>query len=85
MSSNDYIQEKELYDAAKCGSLEIVEKQLSLSQSIVVDANWANSESWPEDTSLIVASKNGFIPIVSLLLQHDADVNKANKDGETPL
>jgi methionyl-tRNA formyltransferase len=50
--------------------------------SYISDINESNENGW---TPLIVASYNGSIDIVNLLIKRGADVNKANLNGTTPL
>jgi Ankyrin repeats (many copies) len=39
----------------------------------------------PVDEALLIASSKGDLSLVQTLIEKQADVNAANKDGETPL
>lgn len=69
-----------LYDAAFQGQLEDVKALLANGSS----ANLPNPER-KGNTPLIAASLRGYEPIVEVLLQARADVNRANDDNRTPL
>jgi ankyrin repeat protein len=74
-------REIKLWTAARAGKVGDVKRQLSLGR---VDINWANP-AWNKETPLCSASINGHAQVVALLIQHGADVNKANSDGRMPL
>ena len=70
-----------LFDAAKNGRLEDLKSILKLSS---VDINWAYPDRYGE-TPLSKAANNGDFLVVKMLLEHGADVNKANNYAQTPL
>jgi ankyrin repeat protein len=71
---------RRLYDAAVTGNINAVNEKINLGANV----NWANLNFFG-NTPLIAASRQGHANVVKTLLQHWADVNKANNDLETPI
>jgi len=78
-----------LIAACSENDVEVVKRLLSV-KSVDIDINKAEDNSscgGPSNTALMVASQNGHIEIVRLLLSNisEIDINKANNDGLTAL
>ena len=69
----------DLFDAAEAGNLERV--RLLLEQG--VDKNQIGGL-WKE-TAIGIAASNGYLDIVQCLVEQGADVEKTDKDGNTPI
>ena len=74
-------REKELYESVCAGRLEDVKYQLGLGG---IDINWTNPDGW-DSTILYGGTLNDGIQLITLLLEYGADINKANRYGQTPL
>ena len=78
LTSDTLAQDGQLYDAAKAGDLEQVQRLLG--QGMNIDSPGRNAE-----TPLLVASLQGHTAVVDWLLAHNADTHARNQGGFTPL
>jgi len=68
-----------LFDAAAKNDYDLVKQIIDEKQ---VDINDTNEDG---ETSLLIASRKGHLPICELLINNGSNVNDVNKQGETPL
>jgi hypothetical protein len=68
-----------------CEQPKFVDIAVMLVESRSIDANIKIATDGGTWTPLLLASKNGHVPVVQALLQGGADVDKADDDGCTPL